>query len=242
MMNTFLTRVSMASIVLMVAGSLCGVGQAGADVHDRQARPTVQLRNGPSDKSSNRIRIFTPQPGDRPAYSEDGVDWYPAQCRDRWYGEHKSGWIDWCYQWGEAKYPGQTAHYFVVKHYATCGNSGTDWAVSECGLSIGNVRPTAKWQDWSPRGDVVASSCPMSVSLSVSVGAFTAGGSFNACDELKMEKANPDVNYSLTWHAGFASFIQKGDQREVAYMVSFSLDAAGGGLDLNQSMEEILNS
>ncbi|MEV6560302.1 hypothetical protein AB0M22_31600 [Nocardia sp. NPDC051756] len=223
-------------MALVVVGSLCGAGPVGADVGQSPESP--QAQEIPHVEGSSQTRVSAPEPGAAPAYTQDGVDWYPAQCAARWYGsELKAGWMDWCYQWGEAKYPGQGAHFFVIKHYATCGNDRSDFMVIKCRIGMGNFRPSAFWQDWSPRGDITASACPSSVSLSVAVGPVSVGGSFNACEKLKMAKSNPAVGYSLTWEGA----VHRGDFREVSYMISLGSQAAGMGMDVDKYIYEIVD-
>ncbi|CAM4051302.1 hypothetical protein NONI108955_06220 [Nocardia ninae] len=96
---------------------------------------------------------------------------------------------------------------------------------------------TAFWQDWSPKGDIVAGSCPSSISLSVAVGPFSVGGSFNACEKLKMAKSNPEVGYSLAWEGA----LHRKDKREVSYMISLGLNAAGASISLDKYMSEIVD-
>lgn len=113
-------------------------------------------------------------------------------------------WMDFCTQYGKMDFASDPArHHWVFKGWATCGPSGGNltFAINNCGLGVDMVsNPNAGWDDWEPRADATYDQCS-DVSMSITVGPFSAPITYKACEEQDLFKQDSPMKLSNTWRS-----------------------------------------
>jgi hypothetical protein len=176
------------------------------------------------------------------------LNWNQPQCEGRSYLYSRidptevEAWADACYMTGVITYANQLGIDVALEEYQTCNavdGDGITYNLTGCTMgfapSTDGTDSELAWDDWSPKGTVVDSSCG-NVTLSISVAGVGGSLAMNFCDELVPVKGANPLDFQANWQGSSPENQpqQTGDIIAVnnALYANFNFEFLWGGISL----------
>lgn len=149
-------------------------------------------------------------------------------CRSR--KEDSAFWFDTCYRWVHIHNDGSgSTDYYAFRDEGTCKSK---WWAELHVCRLGNKRkagtPALDWGgvgSWKPNQDLTGVNCGTSIGLSVTIGPFTVGETYQGCDRYDITKYEAAPKFKNAWgnYGGVHS-----SERHVGYQVGMKVGQGKG--------------